>query len=108
MNIVRFSPDGELFCTGSADCKAFLFNGKTAEQVGPLGGDKAHSGGIYGVSRFIYVAGFFLNICAVTGMGKKSIYMYMYMYIILSFLSKRLEGLQGQMHLKVFSCTLCL
>ena len=50
MNIVRFSPDGELFCTGSADCKAFLFNGKTAEEVGPLGGDKAHAGGIYGVS----------------------------------------------------------
>lgn len=50
VNIVRFSPDGELFCTGSADCKAFLFNGKTAEEVGPLGGDKAHAGGIYGLS----------------------------------------------------------
>ena len=55
MNIVRFSPDGELFCTGSADCKAFLFNGKTAEEVGPLGGDKAHAGGIYGVSSFVFL-----------------------------------------------------
>ena len=52
VNIVRFSPDGELFCTGSADCKAFLFNGKTAEKIGSLGGDKAHSGGIYCVRVF--------------------------------------------------------
>ena len=50
MNIVRFSPDGELFCTGGADGQAFLCNGKTAEKVGALGGDKAHSGGIYSVS----------------------------------------------------------
>lgn len=56
VNIVRFSPDGELFCSGGADCKAFLFNGKTAESVGSLGGDKAHAGGIYGVSvSFVFL-----------------------------------------------------
>ncbi len=51
MNIVRFSPSGELFCTGGADGQALLFDGKTAEKVGALGGDSpAHSGGIYCVS----------------------------------------------------------
>ena len=50
VNIVRFSPGGELFCTGGADGKAFLYDGKTAESVGSLGGDAAHAGGIYCVS----------------------------------------------------------
>ena len=47
VNIVRFSPNGELVCSGGADGQAFLYNGKTAEKVTGLGGDKAHSGGIY-------------------------------------------------------------
>ena len=54
MNIVRYSPNGELFCSGSADCKAVLFNGNTSEKVGALGGDKAHAGGIYGVSSHTF------------------------------------------------------
>ena len=50
MNTVRYSPDGEVFCSGGADGKAVLFNGKTGEKIGSLGGDKAHNGGIYAVS----------------------------------------------------------
>ena len=50
MNIVRYSPDGEVFCSGGADGKAVLYNGKTGEKVGSLGGDQAHKGGIYSVS----------------------------------------------------------
>ncbi len=55
MNIVRFSPDGELVCTGGADGQAFLYNGKTAEKVTSLGGDKAHSGGIYCVGPYVTI-----------------------------------------------------
>ena len=40
-----------MFCSGGADGNAFIFNGKTGEKVGSLGGDKAHSGGIYAVSN---------------------------------------------------------
>jgi len=47
VNIVRFSPGGDLFCTGGADGKAFVCDGKTAEKVSSLGGDAAHTGGIY-------------------------------------------------------------
>ncbi len=51
VNIVRFSPSGEFFCSGAADGQALLYDGKTAEKVGALGGDSpAHSGGIYCVS----------------------------------------------------------
>ncbi|XP_055364847.1 WD repeat-containing protein 1 [Betta splendens] len=50
VNCVRFSPDGGLFATAGADGQIFLFNGSTGEPVGPLGGEKAHKGGIYAVS----------------------------------------------------------
>lgn len=39
-----------MFCSGGADGKAFLFDGKTGEKTSSLGGDKAHTGGIYAVS----------------------------------------------------------
>lgn len=50
MNTVRYSPKGEVFCSGGADGKAVLYEGKTGEKICSLGGEKAHSGGIYGVS----------------------------------------------------------
>ncbi len=50
VNIVRFSPDGELVCSGGADGQAIILNGKTSEKVSGLGGTKAHAGGIYCVS----------------------------------------------------------
>lgn len=50
VNTVRYSPGGEVYCSGGADGKAILFDGKTGDKVGSLGGDKAHSGGIYALS----------------------------------------------------------
>ncbi len=51
VNCVRFSPSGSQFCTASSDRTAFLYDGKTGEKIGALGGgDGAHKGGIYSVS----------------------------------------------------------
>lgn len=50
VNAIRFSPDGERFCSGGADGKAFLYDGKTGEKLAALGGDRAHAGGIYSLS----------------------------------------------------------
>ncbi|XP_060925494.1 WD repeat-containing protein 1 [Limanda limanda] len=50
VNCVRFSPDGERFVTAGADGLIFMFDGKTGEALGSLGGEKAHNGGIYAVS----------------------------------------------------------
>ncbi|ESO90974.1 hypothetical protein LOTGIDRAFT_191449 [Lottia gigantea] len=46
---VRFSPDGEILATGGSDGVVLLFNGSTSEPVGSLG-EKAHKGGVYGIS----------------------------------------------------------
>eukprot|EP00054_Salpingoeca_dolichothecata_P016768 m.98917 g.98917 ORF g.98917 m.98917 type:complete len:613 (-) comp22138_c0_seq1:57-1895(-) len=47
VHIVRFSGDGLKFATASFDGKATLFDGKTAEKIGDLGGEEhAHSAGI--------------------------------------------------------------
>lgn len=51
VNAIRFSPDGALLCSGGADGKAVLYDGKTGETKGCLGGDKSHAGGIYAVSN---------------------------------------------------------
>ena len=61
MNIVRFSPNGELFCSGSADGKATLYDGKTAEKKAVLGGDTSHAGGINCVSYFLCIIVFILT-----------------------------------------------
>ncbi|KAF7657802.1 hypothetical protein LDENG_00022140 [Lucifuga dentata] len=50
VNCVRFSPNGDHFVTAGADGQIFLFDGKTGEAKGSLGGEKAHDGGIYSVS----------------------------------------------------------
>lgn len=51
VNVVRFSPDGKYFATGSSDCKVLLYDGKTGEQCGELtDGKTSHSGSIYGLS----------------------------------------------------------
>ncbi|KAK6319597.1 hypothetical protein J4Q44_G00108080 [Coregonus suidteri] len=50
VNCVRFSPDGNRFCTAGADGQIFLYDGKTGEKIGALGGTKAHEGGVYAVS----------------------------------------------------------
>ena len=50
VNIIRYGPNGELFCSGSADGKAIIYDGKTGEVKGCLGGDKSHAGGIYSLS----------------------------------------------------------
>lgn len=50
VNCVRFSPNGNMLATASADGQIFLYDGKTGEKVGALGGDKAHNGGIYAIS----------------------------------------------------------
>ena len=43
---MRYSPDGNLFCSGSSDGKVLLFEGKDGEVVACLGGDKAHGMGV--------------------------------------------------------------
>lgn len=50
VNCVRFSPDGNRFVTAGADGQIFLYDGKTGEKIGSVGGEKAHDGGIYAVS----------------------------------------------------------
>ncbi|MCI4385360.1 hypothetical protein PGIGA_G00049550 [Pangasianodon gigas] len=50
VNCVRFSPDGSRYVSAGADGQIFMYDGKTAEKLGSLGGDKAHEGGIYAVS----------------------------------------------------------
>ncbi|XP_028302406.1 WD repeat-containing protein 1 [Gouania willdenowi] len=50
VNCVRFSPDGNHFVTAGADGQILVFDGKTGERIGSLGGEKAHKGGIYAVS----------------------------------------------------------
>ncbi|XP_036445523.1 WD repeat-containing protein 1 [Colossoma macropomum] len=49
VNCVRFSPDGSRYASAGADGQIFLYDGKTAEKQGTLGGAKAHEGGIYAV-----------------------------------------------------------
>lgn len=48
VNSVRYSPNGELFVSGGAEGKAFLYDGKSGEKKAELG-SPAHKGGIYGV-----------------------------------------------------------
>uniref|UniRef100_A0AAV2M5E1 WD repeat domain 1 n=1 Tax=Knipowitschia caucasica TaxID=637954 RepID=A0AAV2M5E1_KNICA len=50
INCVRFSPDGTHFATAGADGQIFLYDGTKGELVRALGGEKAHSGGIYSIS----------------------------------------------------------
>ncbi|KAM4809011.1 WD repeat-containing protein 1 [Rhinophrynus dorsalis] len=50
VNCVRFSPDGNRFATAGADGQINIYDGKTAEKIGSLGGGKAHDGGIYAIS----------------------------------------------------------
>nr|XP_023650953.1 WD repeat-containing protein 1 [Paramormyrops kingsleyae] len=50
VNCVRFSPDGSRFASAGADGQIFLYDGKTGEKTGALGGAKAHDGGVYAVS----------------------------------------------------------
>ena len=50
VNSVRYSPGGEVFCSGGADGLAIIYDGKTAEKKAVLGGEKSHAGGIYAVS----------------------------------------------------------
>jgi WD40 repeat protein len=47
---VRFSPNGEKLVSVATDKSAFLFDGKTGDQIGKLNPDQNHSAGIYSVS----------------------------------------------------------
>lgn len=48
VNSVRYSPNGELFASGGAEGKCFLFDGKTGDKKAEIG-SPAHKMGIYGV-----------------------------------------------------------
>lgn len=51
VNVVRFSPDGKYFATGSSDANVFLYDGKTGEKCGQfIDGKTSHGGGIYALS----------------------------------------------------------
>jgi WD40 repeat protein len=54
VNTVRYSPGGEVFCSGGADGKVIIYDGKTGEKTGSLGGDQAHKGSIYAVSSCMW------------------------------------------------------
>lgn len=54
VNVVRFSPKGEVFISGGSDGKLFKFDGKEGDLLGELidpqegkGKERAHGGGIY-------------------------------------------------------------
>ena len=49
MQVVRFSPNGEMFASGGFDGKIFVYDGKTGDIKLELG-SPAHKGGVYGVS----------------------------------------------------------
>ena len=46
VNVVRYSPNGERFASGSADGKIFVFDGKTGDKLFELG-KPAHNGSVY-------------------------------------------------------------
>lgn len=48
VNVVRYSPDSNIFISGGADGRALIYDGKSAESVGELG-NPAHKGGIYSI-----------------------------------------------------------
>jgi len=48
VNCVRYHPKGDVFISGGADGKSFIYDGKTAELKGELG-SPAHKGGVYGI-----------------------------------------------------------
>ncbi|CAL0312378.1 unnamed protein product [Lupinus luteus] len=50
VNCVRYSPDGSKFITVSSDKKGIIFDGKSAEKIGELSSEGAHTGSIYAVS----------------------------------------------------------
>lgn len=50
VNCVRFSPSGEKYITCGSDFKMFMYEGKTGEKIGLLGGDKAHDGAVLSCS----------------------------------------------------------
>ncbi|KAM7486931.1 hypothetical protein LguiA_002940 [Lonicera macranthoides] len=50
VNCVRFSPDGSKFISVSSDKKGLLYDAKTAEKIGELSSENAHTGSIYAVS----------------------------------------------------------
>eukprot|EP01117_Protostelium_nocturnum_P007731 TRINITY_DN276_c0_g1_i1.p1 TRINITY_DN276_c0_g1~~TRINITY_DN276_c0_g1_i1.p1 ORF type:complete len:605 (+),score=239.17 TRINITY_DN276_c0_g1_i1:105-1919(+) len=47
---VRFSPNGEKLLSVATDKTAFLFDGKTGDQIGKLNQEQGHTGGIYSAS----------------------------------------------------------
>lgn len=50
VNCVKYSPDGSLFASGGADGKIYIYDGKEGDNGVSLGGERAHKGGIYGLS----------------------------------------------------------
>ncbi|GCB62229.1 hypothetical protein scyTo_0013042 [Scyliorhinus torazame] len=50
VNCVRYSPDGTKFASAGTDGQIFIYDGKDGSQICALGGDRAHSGGVYAVS----------------------------------------------------------
>ncbi|XP_078257493.1 WD repeat-containing protein 1 [Rhinoraja longicauda] len=47
VNCVRYSPKGNMFVSAGADGQIILYDGKDGTQMGVLGQEKAHSGGVY-------------------------------------------------------------
>jgi len=49
VNVVRFSPNGEKYASGSSDKRVFIYEGKEGQKVGELP-ENSHSGGVYSLS----------------------------------------------------------
>lgn len=49
VNCVRYAPNGEVFVSGGAEGKAYVFEGKSGDIIGEVG-SPAHKGGIYALS----------------------------------------------------------
>lgn len=47
---VRYSTDGNVFCSASSDGKVMIYDGKDGTVVSCLGGEKAHSMGVTSLS----------------------------------------------------------
>lgn len=50
INCIRFTPNDEKYITCGSDFKMFMYDGKTGDKIGMLGGDKAHDGAILSCS----------------------------------------------------------
>jgi len=52
VNCIRYSHDGTKYASASADCRCFVYDGKTGDKLGEINEpmQKIHKGGVYGIA----------------------------------------------------------